>query len=341
MNFNNPQYLYLLLLVPLVVAVYIYSNYRRKRNIAKYGDPELVKAYIPTVSKVRSRITFWFSLLALTLIVVALARPRFGTKKETIVTKGIEVVVALDISNSMLAEDVAPNRLEKAKKLVSRIISSIKGNKVGLVVFAGDAFVQLPITDDHVSANFFLDEIDTKLIRRQGTDMGAAIALASENFSNNEKIGKAIVLITDAEDHEANAVSMASEVAKKGIKLYVVGVGTSKGGMIPLGGKNNYLHDKKNAIVITKLNHDAGREIATAGNGVYVNADSTNVAQDFIEKEFSKLAKDEVKSEVITKFNEQYVYIILLAFILLMIDSVSNAVIDFLTGSRKDRKYKK
>ena len=161
MNFNNPQYLYLLLLVPLVVAVYIYSNYRRKRNIAKYGDPELVKAYIPTVSKVRSRITFWFSLLALTLIVVALARPRFGTKKETIVTKGIEVVVALDISNSMLAEDVAPNRLEKAKKLVSRIISSIKGNKVGLVVFAGDAFVQLPITDDHVSANFFLDEIDT------------------------------------------------------------------------------------------------------------------------------------------------------------------------------------
>ena len=171
--------------------------------------------------------------------------------------------------------------------------------------------------------------------------MGAAIALASENFSNNEKIGKAIVLITDAEDHEANAVSMASEVAKKGIKLYVVGVGTSKGGMIPLGGKNNYLHDKKNAIVITKLNHDAGREIATAGNGVYVNADSTNVAQDFIEKEFSKLAKDEVKSEVITKFNEQYVYIILLAFILLMIDSVSNAVIDFLTGSRKDRKYKK
>lgn len=341
MNFNDPIYLYLLLLIPLLIALYIFTSFRRRRKIAAYGDPELIKAYIPKVSTVRSRITFWLSLFAFTLIVFALARPRFGSKKETITTKGVEVVVAIDVSNSMLAKDIYPNRLDKAKKLVSRIFSRMKGNKVALVVFAGDAFVQLPITDDHISAEFFLDEIDTKMVSRQGTDMGAAITLATESFSKNDKIGKAIVLITDAEDHEDGAIAAAKIAAEKGIKLYVMGIGTEKGDRIPMGGKDNYLRDKNGEMVRTKLNPEVGKKIAEAGKGVYINADNSTAAQEFIEKEFDKLSKDEVKSEVYTKFKEQYVYIALLAFIFLFLDCITNAVIDFISDSRKNKKYMK
>lgn len=341
MNFNNPAYLYLLLLLPVVLAVYIYSNYRRRRNIARYGDPELLKAYIPARSNVRSRLTFWLSVFAFVLVVFALARPRFGTHKETIVTKGVEVVVALDVSNSMLAEDVFPNRLEKAKSIVSRIISRSNGNKVALVVFAGDAFVQLPMTDDNISAKMFLDEIGTGMIRRQGTNVANAIVLASESFSDNDKIGKAIVLITDTENHEDGAISAAESVKEKGIRLYVLGVGTEKGARIPFEGKEQFLHDKDGNVVVTKLNAAVGQEIAAAGGGTYLTADNSSTAQDFIEKEFDKLSKDEVKTEVYTKFKEQYVYIALLAFILLLVDSVTNAVIDFLANSRKDKKYRK
>ena len=341
MNFNDPQYLYLLLLLPVAIVVFVYSGYRRKRNIAKYGDPELVKAYIPKVSTVRSRITFWLSLLAFTFIVLALARPRYGTHKETVVTKGVEVVIALDVSNSMLADDVKPNRLEKAKELISRIIDRTKGNKVALIVFAGDAFVQLPITDDNISAKFFLDEISTRSVNRQGTDIGAAIRLASESFSNNEKIGKAIVLITDTEDNEQGALDAAAAVAEKGISLYVMGVGTKEGSRIPLGGKDNFLRDKDGKIVVTRLDRSVGEGIATAGKGEYVDVDNSTKAQEFIEKEFGKLAKDEVRSEVYTKFKEQFVLMALLAFIFLFIDLVSNAVVDYVVGRRKDRKYRK
>ena len=326
MNFNDPQYLYLLFLLPVAVVVYIYSNYRRKRNIERYGDPELLRAYMPSLSSVRSAITFWFSLLALALVIVALARPRFGTRKETVVTKGVEIVVALDVSNSMKTEDVVPNRLAKSKRLVSRILSQTKGNKVALVVFAGDAFVQMPMTDDYVSAEMFLNEIDTRLIRRQGTDLASAITLASESFSDNEKIGKAIVLVTDAENHEPGALVAAKNVAEKGIKLYVMGVGTEKGGYM---------------LVVSKLNPEVGKQIASAGDGIFVNADNSNTAMEYIETEFDKLAKDEVKTEHVTDFKEQYVYIALFAFLLLMLDCVSNAIIDYVTSSRKNRKYRK
>jgi Ca-activated chloride channel family protein len=274
-------------------------------------------------------------------VIVALARPRFGTRKETVVTKGVEIVVALDVSNSMKTEDVVPNRLAKSKRLVSRILSQTKGNKVALVVFAGDAFVQMPMTDDYVSAEMFLNEIDTRLIRRQGTDLASAITLASESFSDNEKIGKAIVLVTDAENHEPGALVAAKNVAEKGIKLYVMGVGTEKGGYIPYGRKDEYMRDRNGVLVVSKLNPEVGKQIASAGDGIFVNADNSNTAMEYIETEFDKLAKDEVKTEHVTDFKEQYVYIALFAFLLLMLDCISNAIIDYVTSSRKNRKYRK
>lgn len=340
MIFKDPILLFLLLAIPVLVAIYFYSNYRRKKNIELYGDKELMKALLPRTATVRSRITFWLLLAAFALMVFVLARPRYGTKKETIVSKGVEVIVALDISNSMMAEDITPNRLEKAKRLISRMIAQTKGHKFSLIVFAGDAFVQLPITTDHVSANMFLNQITPALIKRQGTNVGDAIDLACRSFSDNEKIGKAIVLITDGENHEGGAEEAARRAAEQGIKVYVMGIGTTKGGRIPTGKAGDFLRDREGNIVVTKLNEPMAQSIAAAGNGTYIRVDNTNSAQELIEGELKKLTKDDVKSEVYTKFREQFVPIAILVFILLMADSVAIAIIDYVSRPEKRRKEK-
>lgn len=331
MIFKDPIFLFLLLAIPVLVAVYFYSNYRRKKNIELYGDKELMKALLPRTAKIRSRITFWLLLSALALMVFVLARPRYGTKKETIVSKGVEVIVALDISNSMMAEDISPNRLDKAKRLISRMIAQTKGNKFSLIVFAGDAFVQLPITTDHVSANMFLNQVTPALIKRQGTNVGDAINLACKSFSDNEKIGKAIILITDGENHEGGAEEAARLAAEQGIKVYVMGIGTAKGGRIPTGKAGDFLRDREGNIVVTKLNEPMAQSIAAAGNGTYIRVDNTNSAQELIESELDKLTKDDVKSEVYTKFREQFGAIALLALIMLIADSVAIAIIDYVS----------
>lgn len=340
MIFKDPILLFLLLAIPVLVAIYFYSNYRRKKNIELYGDKELMKALLPRTATIRSRITFWLLLAAFALMVFVLARPRYGTKKETIVSKGVEVIVALDISNSMMAEDITPNRLEKAKRLISRMIAQTKGNKFSLIVFAGDAFVQLPITTDHVSANMFLNQVTPALIKRQGTNVGDAIDLACRSFSDNEKIGKAIVLITDGENHEGGAEEAARRAAEQGIKVYVMGIGTTKGGRIPTGKAGDFLRDREGNIVVTKLNEPMAQSIAAAGNGTYIRVDNTNSAQELIEGELEKLTKDDVKSEVYTKFREQFVPIAILVLILLMADSVAIAIMDYVSRPEKRRKEK-
>ena len=337
MSFKDPHFLYILFAVLFFVALYFYSNARRKRNIAQYGDVELLKALIPSSAVLRSRITFWLTTVALVLLVIAVARPRYGTKKETLLTKGVEVVVALDISNSMMAEDIVPSRLDKAKRLISRMITQASGNKFALIVYAGDAFVQLPITDDQVSANMFLNQITPSLIKRQGTNVGEAIDLACRSFSDNEKIGKAIVVITDGENHEGGAEEAARRASELGIKVYVMGIGTAKGGRIPAGKSGEFLRDREGNIVVTKLNEAMAQSIATAGNGTYIRVDNTNSAQEFIENELDTLTKDEVKTEVFTKFKEQYGAIALIAFLLLVTDILVVGIIDFVNRpKRKD-----
>ena len=337
MSFKDPHFLYILFAVLFFVALYFYSNARRKRNIAQYGDVELLKALIPSSAVLRSRITFWLTTVALVLLVIAVARPRYGTKKETLLTKGVEVVVALDISNSMMAEDIVPSRLDKAKRLISRMMTQASGNKFALIVYAGDAFVQLPITDDQVSANMFLNQITPSLIKRQGTNVGEAIDLACRSFSDNEKIGKAIVVITDGENHEGGAEEAARRASELGIKIYVMGIGTAKGGRIPAGKSGEFLRDREGNIVVTKLNEAMAQSIATAGNGTYIRVDNTNSAQEFIENELDTLTKDEVKTEVFTKFKEQYGAIALIAFLLLVTDILVVGIIDFVNRpKRKD-----
>ncbi len=335
MKFASPEYLYLLILLPVILAVYIYSNYRRNRNLRLYGDVQLLKSLMPDVSEYRPGVKFWLSFVALALIVVALARPQFGSKKETITRQGIEAVIALDISNSMMAEDIAPNRLEKAKKIISRLIDKFENDKVGLIVFAGDAFVQLPITNDFISAKMFLETISPALISRQGTDIGGAISLAMKSFTNTEGVGKAIILITDGENHEGGAEEAAKLAADKGMNVYVLGIGSLEGAPIPADGSNDYRRDKEGNVVVTKLNEQMAQAVAQAGNGAYIRVDNTNNAQKILESEVNKLAKADVTTEVYTEFNEQFEFIAWIAFILLVIEAL------ILTGkSRFTRGFK-
>lgn len=322
MKFATPEYLYLLILLPALLALYLYSNYRRNKNLRLYGDVQLLKSLMPDVSSYRPGIKFWLSLAALALIIVALARPQFGSKKETVTRQGIEVVIALDISNSMMAEDIAPNRLEKAKKIISRLIDKFENDKVGLIVFAGDAFVQLPITNDFISAKMFLETISPSLISRQGTDIGGAINLAMKSFTPTEGVGKAIIMITDGENHEGGAEEAAKVAVEKGMNVYVLGIGSLEGAPIPAGGGNDYRRDKEGNVVVTKLNEEMAQTVAQAGNGAYIRVDNTNNAQKLLEKEINKLAKADVTTEVYTEYNEQFEFVAWLALVLLVMETL-------------------
>lgn len=322
MKFANPEYLYLLILVPIVLAIYLYSNFLKRKQLKEFGDPALLAHLMPDVSSIRIGIKFWLSLAALTLLVVVLARPQFGSKKETITRQGIETVIALDISNSMMAEDIAPNRLEKSKKIISQLIETFKDDKIGLIVFAGDAFVQLPITNDFISAKMFLDAISPSLISRQGTDIGSAIDLATRSFSPNDSIGRAVIIITDGENHEGGAEEAAKKASERGMAVYMLGVGSVDGAPIPIPGTNDFRKDKEGNVVVTKLNEEMGRTIAAAGNGAYIRVDNTNNAQRLLQKEMDKLAKADVTTEIYTEYNEQFEFVAWVVFILLVIETL-------------------
>lgn len=320
MKFANPEYFYLALLLLLLLVVHIYAGYKRAKQLKEYGDPELLQRLMPDVSAYRPNIKFWLSFIALSLLVVVLARPQFGSKKETVTRQGIETVIALDISNSMLAEDIAPNRLEKAKKIISKLIDRFENDKLGLIVFAGDAFVQLPITNDFISAKMFLESISPSLISRQGTDIGAAISMAMKSFTPQEGVGKAIIVITDGENHEGGAEEAAKLASEKGMAVYIMGIGTTEGAPIPTGNTNEYRKDRDGNVVMTRLNEDMSRNIAHAGNGAYIRVDNTNNAQKLLEKEIDKLAKADVTTEIYTEYDEQFEFVAWLVLILLVLD---------------------
>ena len=305
-RFGEPLYLYLLIILPVLVILYLYSNYRRRKKIRLYGDPDLLAHLMADVSKYRPVVKFWLMFAALTLVILMLARPQFGSKMETVKRQGVETVVALDISNSMLAQDVTPSRLDKSKKLISRLVETFNNDKVAMIVFAGEAFTQLPITSDYVSAKMFLETINPSLISTQGTDIRGAIDLAMKSFTPNENVGRAIVLITDGENHEGGAIEAAQEAAKKGIRVFVLGVGSPDGSPIPMEGTNEFRRDKDGNVVVTRLNEQMCQEIAKAGNGIYVRVDNTNNAEKALNAEINKLAKADVETQVFTEFDEQF-----------------------------------
>jgi len=276
------------------------------------------------VSKQKPRMKFVLQVVALVCLIVAGARPQFGSKLQNVKKEGIEVMVCLDISNSMLAEDIAPNRLEKSKRMLSRLLDQMENNQVGLVVFAGDAVVQLPITNDYVSAKMFLESISPENISVQGTAIGAAINLAVRSFTPREESSKAIILITDAENHEDDASGAAAAAFEKGIPTHVIGVGSTQGTVIPDGSgrRNSPRKDSKGNPITTRLDEAIARQVAESGHGIYTHADNSNSAINAVIESLNQMQTTELESHVYAEYDDQFIWFVLLAFICMAIDIV-------------------
>ena len=319
-RFANIEMLWLLVSIPvLAIGYWLYAR-RQRKQLEAFGDASLMEELMPNASRVRPAVKFSIVLVALSLLIVAAARPQFGTSERKEKRQGIDAIIALDISNSMLAEDVAPNRLDRAKQMLSKLMDNMVDDKVGLVVFAGDAFIQLPITCDYVSAKMFLNSITPDLIKTQGTAIGAALNMSIRCFGERSEAGRAIIRITDGENHEDDAVAVAKKAKEEGIQIFVVGIGKPEGTPIPLPGTNNYRKDRQGNVVVSKLNEDMCREIAQAGGGIYVRCDNTNTAMKAIQNELDKIATEEIETQVYTDFNEQFQSFALIALLLLVID---------------------
>ena len=313
--------LWWLITIPVFVIAYIVYTKRRQRQLTKFGDADLMAQLMPDASKSRPIWKFSLLIMALILLIVAAARPQYGQKEKTVKRQGIEVMVALDISNSMLAEDVAPNRLDRAKQMLSKMIDNMVDDKVGLVVFAGDAFTQLPITCDYVSAKMFLNTISPTLIPTQGTAIGAALQTAITSFGAQEsEAGRAIILITDGENHEDDAIAAAKKANELGMQVFVIGIGKPEGAPIPKPGTNDYFKDRAGQVVVSRLNEEMCQQIAAAGNGAYVRCDNTNTAMRALQQELDRIATTELESTVYADYNEQYQSFVLIALLLLAIE---------------------
>ncbi len=316
-RFEDITYLYLLAVIPVLALLRFMMTRTQKKRLKKFGDPQLVRQLMPDVSRWRPAVKFWLLQAALALIIVMLARPQFGTRISHEKRQGIETLIAMDISNSMLAEDVTPSRLDRCKMMVENLVDNFTDDKIGLIVFAGDAFIQLPITSDYVSAKMFLADIQPSMIRTQGTDIALAIRKAQNSFTQEENIGKAIIVITDGEDHEGGAVEAAKEARKKGMRVYVLGVGSDGGSPIP-DGNGGYMKDRSGNTVMTRLNQDMCRQIAQAGGGAYIHVDNNSDAQRQLDNELAKLAKKETESTVFSEYDEQFQAVGILVLLLLI-----------------------
>ena len=334
-KFANPDILYLLLLLPVMVVLWIINNIRRKKAFLKLGNPDLVSGLMPELSLFRPNLKMLLGMVALSLLIVVVARPQFGSKLEEVKKEGVEVIIALDVSNSMLAEDIQPNRLERAKQALSRLIDNLENDKIGLIVFAGDAYTQIPITTDYISAKMFMSTITPDMVPRQGTSIASAISLAMKSFSPGEDKSRAIIVITDGENHLADPVSAATAAAEAGIVVHTIGIGSADGVPIQMtvNGRREYLKDNDGNTVITKLDEDVLRRVAMAGGGSYVRASSSNLGLEEVYGEIRKMKQQEMESVMYTEYNDQFQVFAAIALLLLLADS--------LIMNRKNRKLSK
>ena len=326
--FADYRYLYLLLLCPVFLLGYGLLRHLRSRRVKAFGDEELVNALMPSWSRSKGWVRMVLFTLAFALFAIGLARPRTGAKLAERTTRGAEIIVALDVSNSMLAEDYSPNRLERAKLSISRLTDRLQDDRIGLVIFAGTSFVQLPVTTDYVSAKMFLSSINTGSIPVQGTAIGDAIHLSIKSFSAQSEKSRVIVVISDGENHEDDAVAAARQAAELGIKVYTIGVGSAEGQPIPMDG--GLLKDKDGNIVVTRLDEETLRQVAKAGGGAYIHAGGEEFGLNPIIQDIRRMEDEEFGSVVFEEYDEQYMYFLGAALLLL--------VIEMLIGERKPRR---
>ncbi|MEO6902503.1 MAG: VWA domain-containing protein [Bacteroidia bacterium] len=320
---ENKYILYALAIIPLVLLLQFFLLQWRKKAKIAYGNIDTIEKLFPDVSKTKRAWKFILYTIALLFLITGIANPQVGTKLENIKRKGADIMICLDVSNSMKAEDFYPNRLEKAKQAISKLISSLEGDRIGIIVFAGEAFVQLPITTDYAASKLFLDGIRTDLVAVQGTNIGDAIDLAVESFGKDDGKNKAIIVITDGEDNEAEGINAAKRAAEKNIVVHTIGMGSPSGAPIPTfknGVKEGYKKDKDGNTIITRLNVETLKQIASAGNGIYVQATNSDTGLNSILNEINKLEKKQFESKMYSDYEDRFQWFISVAFILLLIE---------------------
>ena len=324
LRFEHPEYLYWLIVIPVLVIIYILFRLAQKRRFERFAHIEMRESLVPSYSNRRASFKFIVFLLMVACIIMALANLQSGSKMEEVKREGIDLYLAIDVSNSMNAEDIVPSRMERSKQAVNKLIGEMKGDRIGVIVFADKAFVQLPITTDYAAAKMFLSTVNTSLVASQGTAIAEAINLAVKSFSDEEH-SKAIIIISDGEDHENDAaLKAAQEAAKHGIRIYTIGMGLAEGAPIPLynqyGHQTGYRKDHQGNTIITKLNEAMLQQIAAAGNGIYVRASNSNVGLEKIYSDIDKLDKSEIEAKVFTDYEDQFQWFVAAAIILLLVE---------------------
>ncbi len=317
-RFAHPEYLYTLLVIPVMLVFFIFSRIVRNKSLKRFGEKDLIAQLMPSVSVGRPVLKFLLWMIIIALVITALAQPQFGSKIQTTKRKGIEIIVALDVSNSMKAQDIKPDRLERAKRSIAQLTEKLRNDKIGLIVFAGQAYVQLPITTDYTSAKLFLDAISTESVPVQGTAIGAAINMASKSFTPNFEGSKTIVVITDGENHEDDAVGAAKAALNDHITVNTIGMGSPQGAPIPAG--SDFLRDKSNNVVVTKLDEKMLAEIASAGGGTYVRANNTDIGLNSLFNEIEKMEKSEINTRQYSEYNDQFPLFLSLALAFIILD---------------------
>jgi len=323
MELDESKYLYLLFIVPVLVLLFLYNQYWKRKKQREFGDLDLVKKLSPEKSIFKPILKLVVLLLALVGLILGLVNPKIGTKMETVKREGIDIVFAMDVSKSMLAEDVAPSRLEKSKQIVSQIINQLGNDRIGIVAYAGSAFPVLPITTDYSVAKMFLQSMNTDIVSSQGTSLEEAIRLSGTYFDDKSKTSKLLILISDGEDHSEGAEAAAEEANKLGMKIITIGVGTEKGSTIPLrvnGVVQSFKRDANNEVVITKLNKEGLTSIAKATKGGYVDGNNTKTVLDYVKNALDNIQKTEFESTQMADFQSQFQWFLGFAFALLFLD---------------------
>ena len=321
-RFAHPEYFWGLLIIPVLTFLFIWSRIMRRQAIKRFGNEETLKTLMPSVSGPRPVIKFIILQLAIISVLIGITRPQFGSKLKKTKREGIELFIALDVSNSMLAEDIKPNRIERASRAITRLTDRLKNDKIGLIVFAGDAYIQLPLTTDYNSAKLFLSTVTPEIIPRQGTAIGSAIDLALKSFTPDTKASKAIIIITDGENHEDDPVTAAKSATENGVVVHTIGMGLPQGVPIPVmvDGQSEYRKDREGKVIITKLNEQMLQDISAAGKGTYVRANNAQVGLDEILDEINKMQKTEMESKIFSEYEDQFQYFFALGLIFILLD---------------------
>ena len=326
LKYEHIEYLNLLFGIPfLILAMFFYSRWKKKA-LALFGESKVVKKLTSSFSKVRQKIKNTLTILIFIFLIIGISNPQIGMKMEEVKREGVDLMIAIDLSNSMMAEDIKPNRLERAKQAISKLIDNLEGDRIGLIVFAGEAYVQLPITTDYSAAKLFLSTVNTNMIPTQGTEISKAIKLSLESFDMENGQNKAIIIITDGESHDDQAIENAATASKAGVFVHTLGMGLSKGGPIPIynqyGNRTSFRKDQEGNTIVSKLNEDLLIQIANSGKGTYVRANNTTSGLSKLFIEINKMEKKEIGTMIFTEYKDRFQLFIGLALILLTLDLI-------------------